>query len=164
MTDQEIVPIASMDNAKANQILGQSIAGRGIEMMIREDDGNLFIRRDGVLSAMRNAASWVAEQLAGFCGVFPNRELIRLLDHGEASAAEQLEAAMLLRLMNPPPPEFKGLQITIRVPEDGQVGTHTQGFNTTGNLTEALLETALKALTAEVEDFRRCPFHNRKTT
>lgn len=159
---QQIVPVASMDNGKANQILGQSLAGQGIGMMLREEDGQLFIRRDGVLSAMRNAASWVAEQLAGFCGVFPNRDLIRLLDHGEATAPEQLEAAMLLRLMNPPPPEFKGLQITIRVQEGGQTHTHTQGFNTTGNLTQGLLDTALSSLKAEVDGFRHCPFHQSK--
>lgn len=150
-----------MDDHRAHIILGQSVAGSKTGMCRFEDDGTVFIRRDGVLRAMRNAASYAAEEAAGFCGVFPGRGLIRRLDMGDASAPEQLEAAMRLRLMNAPGPTFKGLRITIEVPTQGNVQLHVQGFNMLGTETQRLLEAALESLTAEIGDFCRCPHHSR---
>jgi hypothetical protein len=155
----EVAPI--MDDHRAHVVLSQSVAGQGTEACRFEGDGTIFIRKDFVLKAMRNAASYAAEQIAGFFGVFPARDLIRRLDLGEATPPEQLEAAIRLRLMNAPGPEFRGIRITIEAQLNGSVGLHTQGFNMLGTETERLLDAAAKSLAAEIDDFRHCPFHSK---
>jgi hypothetical protein len=151
---------ALMDDHRAHIILGQSVAGTSDMCRFEDDSRTVFIRRDGVLKAMRNAASYAAEQLAGFCGVVPSRELLRSLDHGAATAPEQLEAAARLRLMNAPAAMFSGLRITIEAPTIGNVSLHVQGFNMLGTQTQRLLDAALSSLTAEIDDFRHCPHHS----
>lgn len=151
-----------MDEAKALQIISQTLAGSATELCRFEGGGVIFIRRDGVVRAMRNAASWVAEEMAGFGGIQPGRELLRSLDLGEASAPEQLEAAARLRLLGDPGAAFSGLRITLEVPVRGDTALHVQAFRMMGWDTERLLDAALSSLEAEIADFKGCPFHKPK--
>lgn len=151
---------AVMAERDAVKILVQSAPHEAGTVLVQGD--GIYVRRDRVVSALQNTAAWVAEGLAGFQGVYPSRGLIRALDAGRATKAEQLMAALSLRLMNQPEPEFSGLRITIEAGVDGQVHLHTQGFNMWGSDTQRVLDAALDSLRREIADFKRCPFHTHK--
>lgn len=55
---------------------------------------------------------------------------------------------------------FIGLEITLRVGLDGFTTTRTTSYGDVRPRTQQLLDKALEALLAEIDDFKKCPIHN----
>lgn len=93
-----------MSADRASQLLSQAVAGCGADHIHvewgRPNEGpkRIFISREKVIEAMRDAAVFAADQV-----VMPGTELharwdlLRALTQGEATKQEQLEAAVLIR-------------------------------------------------------------------
>lgn len=100
-----------LSHDRAQQMLSQACAGMASEHMhiewgaVGEGARRIFISREMVIRAMRDAAVFAADQV-----VMPGTplharwSLLRSLTQGEASPQQQLEAAMIIRATLDGPP------------------------------------------------------------